>query len=216
MRSIRSEMSIDQATWAARSGLMREQSPETGSEFGALEELTELSGAGNFTRWIVDALDDGLGRHVLEVGAGFGAIAAEMARRDPTRHVTAIEPAGNVFPELSDRAADLHNLDVAQVTSGELAATTSDAVFDAVVYVNVLEHIADDANELHTAYDLLAPGGRLGLFVPAMPSLYGSLDYKSGHYRRYTADQFDRCSNEPASSTSTSDTSMPSACCPTG
>ena len=25
----------------------------------------------------------------------------------------------------------------------------------------------------------------LGLFVPAMPSLYGSLDYKSGHYRRY-------------------------------
>ena len=77
---------------------MREQSPEIGSEFGALEELTELSGAGNFTRWIVDALDDQLGPRVLEVGAGFGAIAAEMARRRPNSHVTAIEPADNVFP----------------------------------------------------------------------------------------------------------------------
>jgi len=32
---------------------------------------------------------------------------------------------------------------------------------------------------------LLAPGGTLALFVPAMPALYGSLDFKSGHYRRY-------------------------------
>ena len=35
----------------------------------------------------------------------------------------------------------------------------------------------------------MEPGGALGLFVPAMPSLYGSLDYKSGHYRRYTPRQ---------------------------
>ena len=61
--------------------------------------------------------------------------------------------------------------------------------FDTVVYVNVLEHIADDLDELRTARRLLAPGGQLALFVPAMPSLYGSLDYKSGHYRRYTHDQ---------------------------
>ena len=36
---------------------------------------------------------------------------------------------------------------------------------------------------------LVEPGGALGLFVPAMPSLYGSLDSKSGHYRRYTPRQ---------------------------
>ncbi len=189
VRTIRSEMAIDQATWAARSGLMREQSPEIGSEFGALEELTELSGAGNFTRWIVDALDDQLGPRVLEVGAGFGAIAAEMARRRPNSHVTAIEPADNVFPHLHERADEFANLDVAQITSGELAEAAERPQFDTVVYVNVLEHIADDSSELRTATRLLVPGGRLGVFVPAMPSLYGSLDYKSGHYRRYTADQ---------------------------
>lgn len=189
VRSVRSEMAIDQATWAARSGLMREQSPEIGSEFGALEELTELSTAGNFTRWIVDALDDQLGARVLEVGAGFGAIAAEIARRSPDRVVTAIEPAGNVFPTLSERAEESPNLRVAQITSGQLADTAAHGTFDTVLYVNVLEHIADDVAELRTAARLLTTGGRLGVFVPAMPSLYGSLDYKSGHYRRYHAAQ---------------------------
>ena len=172
-----------------RSGLMREQSPATGSEFGALEELTELSGAGRFTTWIVDALDAALGDRVLEVGAGFGSISAEIAGRRPGRHVTAIEPAANVFPTLDERAAALANLDVVQVTSSDLAERPAAPTFDGVVYVNVLEHIEDDVAELRTAARLLEPGGRLGLFVPAMPSLYGSLDYKSGHYRRYTADQ---------------------------
>lgn len=189
VRSIRSDMSIDQATWAARSGLMREQSPETGSEFGALDELTELSGAGRFTSWIVAALQPALGRRVLEVGAGLGSIAAEIAAADSSRRVTAIEPAANVFPALHDRAAEHDNLDAFQVTSSELAHQEMGHRFDSVVYVNVLEHISDDVAELITATELLEPGGRLGVFVPAMPALYGSLDYKSGHYRRYTAEQ---------------------------
>ena len=49
----------------------------------------------------------------------------------------------------------------------------------------MLEHILDDAAELRTAFELVAPGGSLGVFVPAMSRLYGSLDYKSGHHRRY-------------------------------
>jgi len=189
IRAIRADMAIDQATWAARSGLMREQSPETGSEFGALEELTELSSAGRFTSWIVESIEWSFGDRVLDVGAGFGAIATEIARRDRRRRVTAIEPAENVFPTLAERAIEHPNLAVDQVTSGGLVARGETASFDTVVYVNVLEHIADDLAELSTARRLLAPGGRLALFVPAMPSLYGSLDYKSGHYRRYTHDQ---------------------------
>ena len=57
--------------------------------------------------------------------------------------------------------------------------------FDSVVYVNVLEHILDDVGELRTAHDLLVPGGTLAVFVPALPRLYGSMDFKSGHHRRY-------------------------------
>jgi SAM-dependent methyltransferase len=189
VRSIRADMVIDQATWATRSGLMREQSPSTGSEFGALDELTELSGAGRFTAWIVDELDGALGERVLDVGAGFGSIATEIATRSPGRRVIAIEPAANVFPTLDERAASIGNLDAIQITSGDLADRRPTPTFDCVVYVNVLEHIEDDVAELCAARRLLETDGRLGLFVPAMPALYGSLDYKSGHYRRYTADQ---------------------------
>jgi SAM-dependent methyltransferase len=65
-------------------------------------------------------------------------------------------------------------------------AEGSGGTFDTAVYVNVLEHIEDDSGELDVARRLLAPGGHLCLFVPAMPSLYSRIDHKSGHYRRYT------------------------------
>lgn len=181
IRRVRSEMQIDQATWAARSGRMRGQAAAIGSEFGALEELGELSQARHFTDWIVDALEPALGRRVLDVGAGFGAVSRRIAERRPDVDVLAIEPAANVYDTLVERCAGLANVRTLQRTSREVPGR-----FDTVLYVNVLEHIQDDADELRTAFDLLDPGGAIGLFVPAMPALYGSLDYKSGHYRRYT------------------------------
>jgi len=191
IRRVRAEMQFDQATWAARSGRMRGQAAEIGSEFGALEELGELSEASHFTSWIADALAPGLGQRVLDVGAGFGAVSRTLAEQSPQRTVLAIEPAANVYSTLVEQCAGYTNIEARQVTSLELAESTAPerAHFDTVLYVNVLEHIRDDAAELRTALELVEPGGALGLFVPAMPSLYGSLDYKSGHYRRYTPRQ---------------------------
>ncbi len=83
IRRVRAEMHIDQATWAARSGRMRSQAAEIGSEFGALEELGELSGAQRFTNWIVAALRPAFGRSILEVGAGFGAVTRTIAELEP-------------------------------------------------------------------------------------------------------------------------------------
>jgi 2-polyprenyl-3-methyl-5-hydroxy-6-metoxy-1,4-benzoquinol methylase len=194
IRRVRGEMQIDQATWAARSGRMRPQAAEIGSEFGALEELGELSGARRFTDWIVSALRPSFGPSVLEVGAGLGSVTGAIATIDPDRTVVAIEPAGNVYSTLAERCADLPNVTTLQTTSRDLVEQPASAAFgrgsfDTVLYVNVLEHIEQDVDELRTAFELLRPGGAVGVFVPAMPSLYGSLDYKSGHYRRYTSNQ---------------------------
>lgn len=52
--------------------------------------------------------------------------------------------------------------------------------------LNVLEHLADDRAAAAKAYEELAPGGRLILFVPAFPALTGSIDRRLGHFRRYT------------------------------
>jgi len=53
----------------------------------------------------------------------------------------------------------------------------------------VLEHIADDRQELKYAAAALRRGGALLVFGPAHEWLYSDLDYKAGHYRRYQANQ---------------------------
>ncbi|MCX7016209.1 MAG: methyltransferase domain-containing protein [Candidatus Sumerlaeota bacterium] len=54
-----------------------------------------------------------------------------------------------------------------------------------MVSLNVLEHVNDDHGALRRFHDLLAPGGRLALLVPAHPGLYCKMDEQLGHVRRY-------------------------------
>jgi glycosyltransferase involved in cell wall biosynthesis/2-polyprenyl-3-methyl-5-hydroxy-6-metoxy-1,4-benzoquinol methylase len=185
VEEIRREMRSDQTQWAQRSTRMRAQESTNSSSFGATEELANLASADRFLTWIHDEINPYLGHHVLEVGAGIGSIARKLAQSQPDRTIVAVEPADNVFSELAGNTADLANVEALQLTSQDLLDSGRSGTFDSVVYVSVLEHILDDTAELDTAYRLLAPGGTLALFVPAMPSLYGSLDFKSGHYRRY-------------------------------
>jgi hypothetical protein len=49
-----------------------------------------------------------------------------------------------------------------------------------------MEHVADDAEFLRSAFASLVPGGRIIIFVPALTFLYGTLDENFGHHRRYT------------------------------
>ena len=58
--------------------------------------------------------------------------------------------------------------------------------YDAIYTSNVLEHIEDDTAILGELYDSLKPGGVLGVYVPANPILYSSMDREIGHVRRYT------------------------------
>ncbi|RLC09757.1 MAG: hypothetical protein DRI24_21305 [Deltaproteobacteria bacterium] len=53
------------------------------------------------------------------------------------------------------------------------------------MYINVLEHIEDDAAELVCARHALRTGGYLLLFVPALQWLYSKADTELGHFRRY-------------------------------
>ncbi len=61
--------------------------------------------------------------------------------------------------------------------------------FDSVVLINVLEHIDDDVDALVDLRELLKPGGRLCVFVPAFEGLYSDFDRRIGHRRRYRRSQ---------------------------
>lgn len=60
-----------------------------------------------------------------------------------------------------------------------------DASFDAIVLLNVLEHIEDDLRAMDQLYRLLKPGGVGIIEVPAGPHLYDGYDKALMHFRRY-------------------------------
>lgn len=166
--------------------MFRGQPADTDSYFGALDELETLASAKHFFEWIVGEFGNAIGTRVVEVGAGLGTVSRTIARLHPGAEVLSLEPAANVFPRLAERLGNEPRVSIRHCTSSDLVANEPERRFDTVVYVNVLEHIEDDLAELRVGARLLAPAGRLCVFVPAMPSLYSKIDAKSGHYRRYT------------------------------
>lgn len=187
-QQIRAEMRADQTTWASRSNRMLDQDAAAGSSFGADAELERLADADHFFGWIADELVPHLGHRILEVGAGIGTVSLELLERLPGARITALEPDPKLHDELLARTKRHPEVRTLNVTSSDLVHSDVAPAFDSVVYVNVLEHILDDVGELRTARELLVPGGTLAVFVPALPRLYGSMDFKSGHYRRYVKD----------------------------
>jgi ubiquinone/menaquinone biosynthesis C-methylase UbiE len=57
---------------------------------------------------------------------------------------------------------------------------------DAVILLNVLEHIEDDSAAIRQAFRITKPGGIVVVEVPAGPNLYDVYDKQLMHFRRYT------------------------------
>ena len=159
--------------------------PDNGFQYYG-KDLEALSFAPRYHRWILDSIAPSLGQDVAEIGAGTGNFT-RLLLADDRYHVTAFEPSGNMFPVLDDLRRRSPAL---STRNGFLAdhAGSFAGDFDSVLYINVLEHIEHDVDELKLAGQVLKPKGKLVVFVPALPWLYGRLDELVGHYRRYTRD----------------------------
>jgi SAM-dependent methyltransferase len=153
--------------------------------FGAADDLERLGTAHHFFDWVLDQFDPYLAGRMLEVGAGAGTITRKLAERYPDCRLVALEPAGNVAGALTAYAALSDRVTVHRETLADYLRR-GEGTFDTVLYLNVLEHIEDDARELRLAAEVLRPGGTLLVFGPALEGLYSDLDYKAGHYRRYS------------------------------
>lgn len=145
-------------------------------------DLEAMSFADNYHRWIVDEFAPYLGQHVAEVGAGTGNFSALLRPHIDT--LSAYEPSENMFPALRQRFSDDNGVTPINGFFGVESATLAKH-FDAVMYVNVLEHIEDDRAELGYVMRALKPGGHLLIFVPALSFLFSKLDEQVGHFRRY-------------------------------
>jgi SAM-dependent methyltransferase len=146
-------------------------------------ELDALEASPNYYAWILRHFMPHLRGRVLELGAGIGTVAGHLRRHPAVSDLILVEPADNLFPRLAARFADQ---DRVTVVHGRLQDVAETIRVDAVITVNVLEHVENDVALLRAAHRLLAPDGAVLLFVPALPWLYGTLDESFGHVRRYT------------------------------
>jgi SAM-dependent methyltransferase len=142
------------------------------------QELPLMAGATHWKSYIAALVRPYLGPSVLEVGAGIGSNIAYL-RQPPVRDWTAVEPDAAQAAQIRDPGV--------RVVVGTLAAVDATEQFDTVLYLDVLEHLADDAAELRHAAAHLAPGGRLVVLAPAHRWLTSPMDAAVGHYRRYSA-----------------------------
>lgn len=146
-------------------------------------ELDSLAEAKNYYAWVLKQFEPFLGPTVIEAGAGIGTFSEFLLSSPKVQKLVAIEPAANTYPELEKKfAANQH----VETLRGYLSDHYTTLSANAVVAVNVLEHIEDHEGFLREAKASVVTGGSLLLFVPAIPAIYGSLDKAFEHYRRYT------------------------------
>jgi SAM-dependent methyltransferase len=148
------------------------------------ETLRRFERAQNYNRWIADTLQPYAGRRILEIGAGIGNLSEMFLERECLA-LSDIEP--HYIQMLRERFAGLPHVhavryDISEPPPGELLAER----FDTVICLNVIEHVWDDTQALRHIHELLQPGGRALLLVPAHPWLYCRLDVSLGHHRRYS------------------------------
>lgn len=146
-------------------------------------DLEVMSFAQKYHEWIVSFFRDYLGKRVAEVGAGSGNFSA-LLLREPLEELVAIEPSENVYRLLEQHTAEDARVTARNAFFAEVSGEYADH-FDSIVYVNVLEHVEDDAAELARVYAALRPGGYVCVFVPALSWLYSEHDASIGHFRRY-------------------------------
>jgi 2-polyprenyl-3-methyl-5-hydroxy-6-metoxy-1,4-benzoquinol methylase len=152
--------------------------------------LARLAKLEPYNRWLVSWFESALGRRILEIGAGFGNLTRHLAGSG--EHERELVVASDLDPvAIQYLKGTFRDRPSVRVESYRFPLTdeTREAIrgmgIDTIVCCNVLEHIEDDRKTLSDMREILGPGGRLVLLVPALQRLYGTLDRHLHHFRRY-------------------------------
>jgi len=150
----------------------------TSEEYTGVSTLEVLTSAVKYQRFLTGLLTRAMDAPsgdclVADFGAGLGTLARDA--RSLGWQVTCIE----LDPALRARLR-AEGFDAAE-SLDDVKPESLDFLFS----YNVLEHIEDDEDVVHSFHRVLKPGAPLLLYVPAFMLVYGPLDRAVGHVRRY-------------------------------
>lgn len=148
-------------------------------------ELELFSNATNWKKYWIKKINPFIGNQVLEVGAGIGTNTQLLIENnDNIEEWICVEPDENLTKQIPTNL-DKQVSKKVQIKTGFLNELQINRKFDTILYIDVIEHIKKDKDEIDYAKTLLKENGNLIILVPAHNYLFSEFDKAIGHYRRY-------------------------------
>ena len=140
-----------------------------------LEQASQLN---NYTSWTISLFSKYFGKNILEIGSGLGGVSQYL----PKKNIT----LSDIRPEYIKSLKVKFGYKTININIEKDSFEKQKYNFDTIITSNVFEHIKDDERALRNCFNLLNKNGKLLLFVPARPEIYGNIDIAMRHFRRYT------------------------------
>jgi hypothetical protein len=145
-------------------------------------ELDVFSEAKNWKHYFKSRIIPYIGQEVAEVGAGMGA-TTDVICDGWQKSWVCLEPDETLGSMIQEKIDSAQLPGCCSLQSHFIVDLKQK--FDTILYIDVLEHIKNDAGELLEASRHLTPGGSLIVLAPAFQYLFSEFDRSIGHYRRY-------------------------------
>jgi 2-polyprenyl-3-methyl-5-hydroxy-6-metoxy-1,4-benzoquinol methylase len=157
------------------------------------EELVLFQHATNWKKYFSRQIKPYLKGNVLEAGAGIGSSTLLLNDGSASQWLM-LEPDKKMF-EISGKRIGAKEFPAnCRLQRGTIDQLTS--TFDTIIYIDVLEHIENDSEEIKKAAKLLNQYGHIIVLSPALNYLFSPFDKTIGHYRRYNRKMFRKISPE--------------------
>ena len=151
-------------------------------------ELELFKNAHNWKLYWSNKIKPYLHGDILEVGAGIGANLNYFKDINFEKWV-ALEPDKKQFKQIAETVQKHPLFNCIHPVLGKLKKLKNKYQFDSILYIDTLEHIENDRNELILASELLKKNGKLIILSPAYNWLYSEFDKSIGHFKRYDKKQ---------------------------
>jgi protein-L-isoaspartate O-methyltransferase len=162
--------------------MIPDHSPYVGKELELFEH------AKNWKTYFSKKISPHLRGNVLEVGAGNGINTSFLIHSNSTiQSWTCLEPDLELMNQAHSRDLTLVTGPRVETIHGTISNLDKNRLYDSILYLDVLEHIEDDAGELTQVCESLAKSGTLILLCPAHQHLFSLFDASIGHFRRYNS-----------------------------
>ena len=145
-------------------------------------ELGYFDIASNFREYQFQLIKNSIKGHVAEVGPGNGVIAEKYISQ--SKEVDLYETSNLLFKKLKRKFQNQKKITIFNKT------LKSKKKYDTIIYLDVIEHIEKDKDEIINALGHLKKNGMLIINVPAFSFLYSKFDKDVGHFRRYNKKNF--------------------------